>query len=112
MSSVTPPLSHGQEASGMEAALAPWFQRYDTMMLVLSPFHCFCQKYPDIRNCLLMPGYWFIKPTRHQPKKRLSNSIGAMMDEGGREGLYRRPRPFPCPHRRPNPLSPHPPPHH
>src|SRR5438105_13263843 len=31
MSSVTQPLIHGQEASGMEAALAPWFQGYDTM---------------------------------------------------------------------------------
>jgi len=50
MSSVTQPLSHGQEASGMEAALAPWFQRYDTMMVVLSPFHCFCQKYSGVRR--------------------------------------------------------------
>ena len=32
MSSVTHPLIHGQEASGMEAALTPWFHRYDIMM--------------------------------------------------------------------------------
>ena len=82
----------------MEAALAPWFQRYDTMMVVLSPFHCFCQKYPDIRNSLLTPGYWFIKPTRHQPKKSPSNSVGARVVEWGREGLYGRPRPVPCAH--------------
>src|SRR5258708_13455550 len=112
MSSVTQPLSHGQEASGMEAALAPWFQRYDTMMVVLSPFHCFCQKYPDIRNSLLTPGYWFIKPTRHQPKKSPSNSVGARVVEWGREGLYGRPRPVPCAHLWGSALTPPPPDDH
>ena len=62
MSSVTHPLIHGQEASGMEAALTPWFHRYDIMMDHCCSFTLplIIPKYPGIRNCPLMPGYWFL----------------------------------------------------